>query len=151
MPNWCQNRLLIIGDEGQVAEFIEKNSSDESPLDFDRGVPEPADNQDWYSWRSASWGTKWNACNAEPSDGPLCRLDWNADAVELIEFDTAWAPPLAWFRSTAPQWPKLELVLYFAELGMEYSGAARWRDGELSASEELTLSELINCEFEDRF
>ena len=37
--------------------------------------------RDWYDWRRANWGTKWNACENS----------WKHDGVA---FETAWAPPV---------------------------------------------------------
>lgn len=40
----------------------------------------------WYDWRCAIWGTKWNGGTAH-----LSKVD---DAHTLVEFDTAWCPPM---------------------------------------------------------
>lgn len=38
----------------------------------------------WYSWSNANWGTKWNACDTY----------YDENSGTLVEFDTAWCPPM---------------------------------------------------------
>lgn len=78
--------------------------------------------QDWYSWRNANWGTKWNACHTEITEKCL-----NNTWVE-IRFDTAWDAPMPIFHQMIEMFPKLsftctwqhecETLWYSLETGM---------------------------------
>lgn len=40
--------------------------------------------RDWYDWSNVNWGTKWNACNTY----------YDENSGDIVEFDTAWCPPM---------------------------------------------------------
>ena len=54
---------------------------------------------DWYGWCRANWGTKWNACDPEVIDD------------NIIEFYTAWAPPLPIFFALAKKYQDAEFIV----------------------------------------
>ena len=62
------------------------------------------EHHDWYSWRNANWGTKWNACHSEIADACI-----NHSYVE-IRFDTAWDAPLPVFFRMFELFPKLSFT-----------------------------------------
>ena len=89
MPNWTTNRLTVTGPVADVAAFVNDHEvayqNDEgeecfTPLSFAASVPEPHDPRqegyDWYEWRNAHWGTKWdlkgkNVLRRRARDGAL--------------------------------------------------------------------------------
>ena len=127
MPNWTTNRLTVTGPVADVAAFVNDHEvayqNDEgeecfTPLSFAASVPEPHDPRqegyDWYEWRNAHWGTKWdlkgkNVLRRRARDGAL---------VEY-QFDTAWDAPEQWVVSTRALYPALKLVLRSVDEGDE--------------------------------
>ena len=128
MPNWCGNRLYICGPSKQIEEFKNKakDKSKNTDLSFAKFVIEPqdvADGQgDWHGWRCENWGTKW--------DVEASLEDWQDDSLDY-QMDTAWSPPIAWLAKVAEQYPELEFMLKYEEVGMCFMGVAKAKDGKL--------------------
>ncbi len=59
---------------------------------------------DWYKWRCANWGTKWDAGD----------IDYNEETQEL-HFSTAWAPPEQIFAKIQDDFPDAKLSIYSEE------------------------------------
>jgi len=124
MPNWCWNTLVVQGhDSDEVERFVERNRGPEGVLSFNALVPMPegismAESVDegcdgrnlenWYGWRLANWGTKWDLSDEdlELSGGPF---------QQTYTFMTAWNPPLAWLRTVAPMFPGLRFTLHYSK------------------------------------
>lgn len=77
----------------------------------------------WYQWRLDNWGTKW-----EPMWSALMN-DPDDDCYLEIDFDTAWAPPVPFFRGLADKFPEAEITLLYYEGGCDFSGATVWTKG----------------------
>src|SRR4051812_36437608 len=101
MPNWCHNTLTVTGEPNDVKSFITKVRGDDTrPLTFCAHVPEPnydaepADESskfpDWYDWRWAHWGTKWDTSFDEELRRPS--VDTTKPGVAVYKFSTAWSP-----------------------------------------------------------
>ena len=58
----------------------------------------------WYDWRCANWGTKWNACDSD--------YDENSDT---LHFDTAWSIPEPIFAKITNDNPNKFLSIYSEE------------------------------------
>ena len=110
MPNWVYNSLSV---EGDAKEFWDLSlTTPENEFTFAGVVPEPVfENKneagvlpDWYTWRVDNWGTKWDAGHAE----------W-IEENEIINFSTAWSPPLEWLESAAKMFPNLIFHLSYEE------------------------------------
>ena len=69
-----------------------------------------------YDWHCANWGTKWNAMYPDLYNESETELNYN--------FSTAWSPPCAWLRETAPLFPKLCFEINYREDGMGFMGTA---------------------------
>lgn len=99
MPNWTNNKAEFYNDDVvQVEQFVAHlNFLDENKTDdnieaglFAYFCPRPASEEDnWYSWNASNWGTKWEASI----------YSWYRQSENslVIIFDTAWAPPLAFY------------------------------------------------------
>lgn len=122
MPNWCSNTLSVSAyEEGSMNEFYdflerikgldeEGNTSDFS---FHSLVPRPKDEEDWYHWNIANWGTKWDVSEVSVSV---------EEEYAYFNFQTAWSPPEVWVRKIAPMFPNLTLQLTYHEGGMGFAG-----------------------------
>ena len=140
MPNWCYNHLEVSGDEKQLQEFVEKseNCPEGSEFTFNGTHPMPEDLNitkgtqtqdekeqamlnkakygytDWYDWKCAEWGTKWDAC--EP------HISHDDKDYFSVSFDTAWSPPIAWIDNIMQDFPDLSFTLEYEEPGMGFGG-----------------------------
>ena len=142
MPNWCWNSLSVSGDEKQLREFVEKSMSkyddDTDRFTFNGTHPQPEDlnitkgtqtqdeeeqamlnkakygHTDWYDWRIAEWGTKWDACESYINNNDINYFS--------VSFDTAWGPPINWLDNIAMDYPDLSFELEYEESGMGFGG-----------------------------
>ena len=69
---------------------------------------------DWYDWKCAEWGTKWDACESE-----ILHNDINFFSVS---FETAWAPPIDWIDHIMEDFPDLCFELEYEEPGIMFGG-----------------------------
>jgi hypothetical protein len=70
--------------------------------------------KDWYDWRCAKWGVKWDAHELNVVD--------NSNAHIEVSFETAWCPPDAWLAAMREAYPELEFWLFFREDGVGAAG-----------------------------
>ena len=123
MPNWCSNNVEFFNDDvAEVAKLEthlkyldEKKSDDNIELGlFGYFVPRPDEEEEsWYEWNLANWGTKWEASI----------YSWekvNENCIKL-NFDTAWAPPTAFYESLAANTEWYVTATYW-EPGMGFVG-----------------------------
>lgn len=78
----------------------------------------------WYGWRTANWGTKWNAC--EP---------WavNTNEEHKIAFETAWSAPVPIFDKLAELFPYVSFTVEYADEDTGYNcGSLTYQDGGLA-------------------
>ena len=80
---------------------------------------------EWYEWRIANWGTKW--------DAHIIHFEWTEleDAWELeITFDTAWGPPDEVYRAFTWQSKTFHATWHEAGMGfvgeMDDNGTSDW-------------------------
>ena len=102
MPNYCDNRVTIIGHKEDL-DILE-----EEKLTFSKFVPRPADQEEnWYEWNNAHWGTKWEHAEYE--------MTMRDDHVLVAHFRTAWAPPIAFFSALLKLYPRSWIKCEFTE------------------------------------
>jgi len=84
MPNWCNNTVRM----ANIVKRFTKNGEFHFCFNDILKMPEelentvaPHDHPNWYEWRLAYWGTKWDVDDVD-------RLD-----NDTIFFETAWCPP----------------------------------------------------------
>jgi len=134
MPNWCTNKLTIIGPGADVQAFTRKavghspwDEPGENPnaLNFHSLIPVPDDilaadyGDAGYNWEITHWGCKWGAASS------VIVEEWDGH-VEYA-FDTAWSPPIELLKTMGKQWPNLTFVLVYEELGMAFKGIAKFK------------------------
>ena len=134
MPNWCENRLRIFGPEADLEKFQqqavghplwlneqERQTNQPSPLNFHSLLPVPDEIINLgialEDWQVEHWGTKWEAAE-------VLLLD-NTGIALSYQFDTAWSPPIALFKTIGPQWPTLTFRLNYEELGCGFIGLCK--------------------------
>lgn len=84
----------------------------------------------WYEWRIAHWGTKWDASDVDIDVDAIkevvdANISTDSEEVTIdIGFDTAWSPPIDWLKKVAKKFPELEFKIAFSECGMSFYGTA---------------------------
>lgn len=117
MPNWTQNIVTFshpdstkIIDIIKAAEFASKNSGDNFLNVF---VPRPiSESENWYDWNTSNWGTKWDV---HPNITEV-----NNYSVTL-SFDSAWAPPIQFYRTIIEE-HGYEVLAFYNEEGLAFAG-----------------------------
>jgi len=124
MPNYCQNNLTITADKstidtlqaafekGALLEALRPEPTHEgyapSGQPCDNGMPE------WWHWRIANWGTKWDV------GGEHDYIERVSDTEIYMSFDSAWSPPVAALQSR----DDITYKLHYCEYGMAFCGIA---------------------------
>jgi hypothetical protein len=154
MPNWCINRLQIIGRRDEIDQCLESIKGEDSAFDFKTVIPGPEKyarlgnrayhgfNSEGYWWCCEHWGTKWNA---QPRSGDTMVAERIPTGTEIC-FDTAWSPPTPVLLKLSKKFPELEFRLYFV-VEMVGQGLARFKNGETLFFESV---EDIEDEFPER-
>ncbi len=147
MPNWCSNSLKISGTPEEISRLINgvKRLDEYSLSLLDAYFPCPAELmalpsrpqspiaeqmvekygfRDWYDWCCERWGTKWPEFDME------IKYEEGASSVWL-DFDTAWAPPIAGYAEISKQFPGLAFELSYDEPGIGFCGDAKIKNGEV--------------------
>ena len=100
MPNYCNNKVTIIGHAVDLDVF------EAEKLSFSKFVPRPAEEEEnWLEWNSECWGTKW-----EHWDYEVVLRDTN---ILVMNFRTAWVSPINFFKSLLKAYPKVWLKCEF--------------------------------------
>lgn len=139
MPDWCQNHLVIEGDEDALTSLrIETEGVDREgqvvPLSFAQILP-PADATPRTN--IDTWGTKW-----APSADEFYVDERSGSQWKLI-FATPATPPLLVIEHLAERYPALRFKHAFYEPTWELYGERTWQDGKLYAQDDLdTASDL---------
>ncbi len=98
-----------IGKEGELPEFSDK-------IGMGLYFPSTGHQDDrWYSWRLANWGTKWDAYDIQI-------LTEQGDQDLEVAFNTAWSPPEGIVAALRIQYPDLSLSWFYDEPGCEIAG-----------------------------
>jgi hypothetical protein len=94
----------------------------------------------WYSWNTTHWQTKWDACNPEVERGD--------DTYATITFDTAWSPPMGIVDALGKKFPELSFTWAWEE---EQGFGGEWEikgdDVEETESYDIPKS---HADFEER-
>jgi hypothetical protein len=142
MPNWCLNKLTVLGSREDVQAFRDKakgqspwpqpkeaEQAAENPLNFHSLVPVPEQvlksgyESAGHLWETEHWGCKWGAAETAIVD--------ECDGLIVYDFHTAWSPPIELLETTAKLFPALTFLLDYDEPGMAFKGIAKFK-GEAS-------------------
>ena len=116
MPNWCSNVVVVShADKSKLDEFRQaavNNQTNKEAGFMNVLCPQPADVGDnWYDWNVANWGTKWDVD---------VFLTEGLDESVTLSFESAWAPPIEFFRHLTEQ--GYNVKAYYYESGMGFAG-----------------------------
>ena len=140
MPNWCDNRVEIYGDNpDQIKEVKKTLASKQTCFDFNNIVPMPKElegttspnpepdsfeakrlrkqhgHDNWYDWRLENWGTKWNSYSDQIESYE------NEDSI-TYGFETAWGPPVPIIYKLRELYPEVDITAFYDEPGLELAG-----------------------------
>ncbi len=136
MPNWCNNSLLITGPNEELEKLLKDAEGEKINFSLAKLVPIPKElSEDWYNWRVAKWGTKWDIgrVDIEKDDGYAC-----------FNFETAWAPPVEAFNTISKNYPNLSFELTYDEPGMDFCGKSEFQNG-LNSDNNYSYSDNFNA------
>lgn len=154
MPNWCNNNLIIKGDQELRNKFAEQVTLSEEEADkrgqrcdiLGKLYPTPqelvdtvsgwtadesvqAEREKQYEANKAKYGSKdwydWN-CDHWGSKWGDCEtyMVENNDSELHFSFASAWSPPLQGIAQLARMFPELRFMVSYDESGMGYFGVA---------------------------
>ena len=170
MPNYCQNyvtfshpdplmieRIIQASDhdngKGLFMEFFptpQKLMESTSPSPFAEENMKEFGYEDWYHWNVDNWGTKWNTY---PDD-----VDKISENEVHLCFDTAWAPPLAFYEKMESLGFTIDALYHepgvgFAGLWNDEFGAETFEydfnDPDWSKNMPAEVKDLLEVEYED--
>jgi hypothetical protein len=139
----------VVSDEDYEEWYAEwsKIPEDEIYKHMSKKISETTNNRllstygynNWYDWRVAKWGTKWDAdtynISYESKD-----VDGTERVEVTINFNTAWSPPEGWFNKLCKEVEGIGVFmeLRYSEEGMGFAGTyyfdydEQWEaDGEI--------------------
>jgi hypothetical protein len=152
MPNWCLNRLVITGPEGEAGRFVAQAKGPIPAYGPDPGKPElgqvePAEDTgvsilsfyqiipipdealagpyhfNGVDVEQASWGVIGGAYNVV--------LHYSDDECACYEFDTKGEPPLAFVQAASEKFPKCSFDIRWDEPNEDFYGRAVFAAGRL--------------------
>lgn len=135
MPNWCNNTLTVLknSSEQDWIGFMSKSYKD-GVFKLNGAFPTPPElleavtsdmkdslkrehgHDNWYDWRIHNWGTKWD------TDEEGQQIVEHTEDTFIVDFDSAWSPPLEWVRRVSNMYPTLTFDITFMEEGMGFCG-----------------------------
>ena len=136
MPNWCSNNLTITASNDEQKELLKQVSSlkpeegfislffplpailedtiSPTPKDLDEDLRQQMISEtgfdNWRDWCVHNWGTKW--------DPRLYGAKFIDDNTLSLSFDSAWAPPIAFYEKLHSQGFGVKADYY--EAGMDF-------------------------------
>ena len=150
MPNWCDNRLMVVGPTEVVNEFVngakKKVGDSEEELNVihnylpfppalegrvietDNGISFGTFTDRGYNWCLANWGCKWG-----DSGTRIITHNLSGDGETTsttIYMNTPWGPPDQGICSISAMFPELTFTLAFHEEGMSFSGVVQYSGGD---------------------
>jgi hypothetical protein len=131
MPNWNRNNLEVSSSNTSlIAQF--KQAIDSNGL-FQAFKPNPSG--EWsYGWSVENWGVKWDV-----SGDDINVVQYDEDRV-LIEFDTAWGPPIEFYRHLEEL--GFEVYAMYDEPGMCFCGIYNNGNDDFYEYSDLTSEEV---------
>ena len=141
MPNWCANSVTVVGPAALVQALVDSRFDLAGILpepDYDQVEVAPAfaeeggeqvvsQEEAWWHWRVAHWGTKWNVSESEELHAWIKSRDEAAGTlVAGFGFDSAWSPPVGCYVALKEQGLHVRALYY--EAGTDFMGI--WDDGE---------------------
>lgn len=116
-----------------MPEHLQNTQSNAGGDDFAKAIAgdQTVEYKDWYHWRLAHWGTKWDLNPETTSFSPLIVQDDNA-SIEIY-YDTAWSPVCEFWQQVSKLFPNVRIDNRYLEEGCDFIGQAIFEGGEVLA------------------
>lgn len=137
MPNWCSNWAKFEGPEELIKRLVE--AIDENVfLATLRPEPKYTEENEWYDWRIANWGTKWEI------DAPDVDVIDAGDGNFSFEmhFSSAWSPPTDAYEFAILNLDGLMIEAYYYESGDYFAGSFEGFDNVVFNNDSFNLSDV---------
>lgn len=129
MPNWCQNIIMVSGNEQDIKTILDAKMS------FNAFLPCPnfSESEDLtgaeaVDWQKYNWGTKWDIVeDGVLIDGNVIELDENGQIKADVM--TARSAPIPFFEHLTSIMEDLEVTMHFWEPGCELLGSVQICNG----------------------
>ena len=143
MPNWCENQISITGPNSvidKIEKIVKEEKEDNGLLNFFHPMPKqlegttsPSSSADkpqpmvegfdnWYDWRNANWGTKWELCEFYGVDRQYHSEQNEGESTITFGFDSAWAPPINAYEQFLRDNEDCSLKAWYYEGGCDFMG-----------------------------
>tara|TARA_B100000427_G_scaffold110472_1_gene91609 strand:- start:628 stop:1083 length:456 start_codon:yes stop_codon:yes gene_type:complete len=109
-PNWDE----IPNENGEFSKMQEMTLANGEVVATCKQWSDGSQDDRWYSWRIAHWGTKWDLYDRDVTE--------DEEDVFEVTFDTAWSPPEEICASLRSDYPDLHISWFYDEPGMEFAG-----------------------------
>ena len=104
----------IKNEDGELPVLEQKLNPDGSIFYETYNFPDGKNDDRWYHWCIANWGTKW-----EPD---IADIEY-ADSEQLqLTFSTAWSPPEGIVEKLREKYPDLSFSCFYDEPGCQVAG-----------------------------
>jgi hypothetical protein len=158
MPNWCYNTLTLSGDADVISRIKDLYKQSDKTKESDKTevglfglfYPLPDELKDtkspslepnkaliekygadnWYDFQTKNWGVKW--------DVREFYTEAETENEIRLSFDTAWAPPIAFYEKLSADYPELIISASYYEGGCDFCGTWESDFGE----ETLSISDI---------
>jgi hypothetical protein len=127
MPNWTDNSVTFYGPPQEIfglwaifrnpnpfqtirpcpPELLEEEPFADDPSTEHRLI-EQYGYSDWYNWRVAKWGTKWDV--VDPDVEPIQNVIGDEQHAFSATFNTAWAAPKELLRYITEKYPAVSII-----------------------------------------
>lgn len=147
MPNWCSNKIIIVGAPDNIKSVISKireiPEGNKCVL-FETLIGKDEKSGDWYESNLKRYGTKWDVSVNE------CRGEFNENSIHLYP-STAWSPPVPFCMTLAKEYGVNVEIVYW-ESGNDFCGRVYInQDGVVESEDDYDYNEgmynLMNEDF----
>jgi hypothetical protein len=99
--NWATE---FASEEELITHMLEKGSANLEEAQQALDNVRLYGHQDWYSWSTSNWGTKWNAYSQNSDEGS-----------NEISFETAWGTPYPVIEALSRKYPEAVISMRYAD------------------------------------
>ena len=110
-PDWKR----LPNEKGQFPQLEQhKNPKTGEVMWETYNFPDGKNDDRWYHWCIANWGTKWDVSELD--------IEYADDEILELTFSTAWSPPEGVVEKLKDKYPDLSFSCFYDEPGMEIAG-----------------------------